>query len=218
MAQPEKSTLKRALRSQDDTVAESKKPRRSERPGELDPDEKNNIHQLPTPITHKESTATEGKDGTATPPSQRPNPFAHPRPDANSQIPGLSSPPSDTQAYSQFVYPPRGLSHEVKDEDGEGVWGYLLPLDSMAGETLVLRVRAACPAPTTSKSKKMVGTEKLHHKELKREEERYEETKIDGVAAGGYLFGRHPECGRYPLVILVFSHNQRANAINQTVR
>lgn len=30
-----------------------------------------------------------------------------------------------------------------------------------------------------------------------REEEAYERTKVKGVASGGYLIGRHPECGKY---------------------
>lgn len=200
-ARHEKSTLKRALRSQDDTESDIKKPRRSDRVQEPGVDGNGVMQQLPTPLTHKESVATESKDGTVTPPSQRPNIFAHPKLDPN-QILGLNSPPSDTQAYSQFFYPPQGLSHEVKDEDGEGVWGYLLPLDSMAGETLVLRQRAACPAPTTAKAKKMTGTEKVRPSEYKSEEENYEERKIDGVPAGGYLIGRHPECGMWKLSCL----------------
>src|SRR5947207_4350629 len=60
---------------------------------------------------------------------------------------GLSSPPPDTQAFSQYVYQTQNLSNEVKDEEEEGVWGYLLPLDNKFGKTLVLRKRDACRPP-----------------------------------------------------------------------
>lgn len=33
------------------------------------------------------------------------------------------------------------------------------------------------------------------HKNFEKEEEAYEETKLKGIASGGYLIGRHPECG-----------------------
>ena len=35
-------------------------------------------------------------------------------------------------------------------------------------------------------------------KDFKQEEEAYEDTKQNGVASGGYLIGRHPECGKFP--------------------
>jgi serine/threonine-protein kinase Chk2 len=33
-------------------------------------------------------------------------------------------------------------------------------------------------------------------KDFKKEEEAYEDTKLKGIASGGYLIGRHPECGK----------------------
>jgi serine/threonine-protein kinase Chk2 len=109
--------------------------------------------------------------------------------------PGFSSPPQETQAFSQFVYPTSALSDEVEDETKEGVWGYLLPLDPKYGKTLVLKKRNACPLPEKNssfgKSKKAGET-----KDFGREEEAYEETKLKGIASGGYLVGRHPECGK----------------------
>lgn len=33
-------------------------------------------------------------------------------------------------------------------------------------------------------------------KDFGAEEEAYEETMIKGIASGGYLIGRHPECGK----------------------
>lgn len=32
-------------------------------------------------------------------------------------------------------------------------------------------------------------------KDFAQEEEAFEQTKFKGIAAGGYLIGRHPECG-----------------------
>lgn len=113
---------------------------------------------------------------------------------------GLSSPPSDTQAFSQFVYPPKSLSHEVEDEELEGVWGYLVPVDSLFGETLVLKHRAPCPAPypkggfgkgTRDRAKGKTGVN------FNKQEAIYEKSKVtDGWPSGGYLIGRHIECGK----------------------
>lgn len=75
------------------------------------------------------------------------------------------------------------------------MWGYLLPLDQGAGkDPLVLRARAACPVPKNG-GMKASGNKKVSKKTWKQEEEKYEQTKIDGKAASGYLIGRHPECG-----------------------
>jgi len=142
--------------------------------------------QLPSPLTHKDTTATEEfEDGTITPPSQRPSQFAHPANIRSPLAPGLSSPPSDTQPFSQFVYPPQALSYEVQDEEGEGVWGYLVPLDSKSGDTLVLRKRSACPAPLGNNGK-ITGKERVDCRTYERQEEEYENRKAEGVTAGGY--------------------------------
>ena len=113
---------------------------------------------------------------------------------------GLSSPPSDTQALSQYYVPPKSLSYEVEDEEAEGVWGYLVPIDRVFGDTLVLRARAACPAPYPSKG---FGTgrarngQKKNPKNFVKEEIDYESNKRAlGFPSGGYLIGRHPECGK----------------------
>ena len=113
---------------------------------------------------------------------------------------GLSSPPTDTQAYSQFIFPAQTLSHDVEDEEAEGVWGYLVPLDRQFGDTLVLRSRTACPAPTPAETfgkgtaERAKGVGNKH--DFVKEEENYEETKRKlGFPGGGYLVGRHPECG-----------------------
>jgi len=106
---------------------------------------------------------------------------------------GFSSPPQETQAFSQFVYPTSALSNEVEDETKEGVWGYLLPLDPQYGKTLVLKRRNACPLP--DKNPNFGKSKKGQYKDFEQEEEAYEETKLQGIASGGYLVGRHPECG-----------------------
>lgn len=113
-------------------------------------------------------------------------------PASSSPISGLTSPPSDTQPFSQF---PEGLSYEVENEEEEGVWGYLVPLDHNSGDTLVLRRRAACPVPGTRVGRSD-GKSKVEKEEYKKQEELYEKEKsVAGIPAGGYLIGRHPECG-----------------------
>jgi serine/threonine-protein kinase Chk2 len=151
-------------------------------------------------VTHQDSlSSTEAfKEGTATPPEGRPSQIQH-RPADHNLAEGLSSPPQDlpTQAFSQFVYP-ANLSEEVKNEQEEGVWGYLHPLDPQYGKTLVLKKRNACPMPGAnelgkSSNKNKAGAGKATR--LTDEEEAYESTKFKGIASGGYLIGRHPECG-----------------------
>lgn len=160
---------------------------------------------LPSPLTHQESTATEDyKEATASPAEGRPSqvqvrsPIASPK--LNTQ--GLSSPPDDgTQVFSQFVYPPTAFPLGEGDEEAEGVWGYLVPVDSIFGDTLILKKRTACPAPYPEDSFGK-GSEKrakghCGSRNYVDEEKAYEKTKRDvGFPAGGYLVGRHPECGK----------------------
>ena len=179
-----------------------KKPRRSERISSQvhasTPLDRN--AQLPSPVTHQ-STATDpaSRRGTATPPEGRPSQINHRSPvSPSSQV--LSSPPQETQPLSQFVLPSQSLSREVLDEEAEGVWGYLVPLDVSAGDTLVLRKRTACPAPGPcdgfGKGKKR-GTKPAGQDRYAKEEDAYEDRKrMNGFPASGYLIGRHPECGK----------------------
>lgn len=150
-------------------------------------------------MTHLESTATEEYEGsTITPPERRSD---HVRPQTPISTPPaklLSSPPSDTQPFSQFTSLPQALSYDVEDEEAEGVWGYLLPLDNKFGDTLVLRKRTACAAPSPRSG--IGGGAAASWKEgsdLVQDEEQYEEThqRALGYPSGGYLIGRHPECG-----------------------
>lgn len=78
------------------------------------------------------------------------------------------------------MYPPRAFADDVKDEDAEGVWGYLLPLDENGNGPLVLRKRDGCDNDDgTAKSK---GKKPPKPKSAK--------------SPGGFLVGRHPECGK----------------------
>lgn len=191
---------------------ESKKPRRSQRiSSQIQPQDnpatplKDNKSHLPSPLTHRESTTTEDyKEATISPPEGRPSQIRHRTPISSPSQAGLSSPPSDTQALSQYYVPPKSLSYEVKDEEAEGVWGYLVPIDHAFGRTLVLRARAACPAPYPSNdfgkgdSRRGRSRSKKNTKNLVEEELDYEKNKRTmGFPAGGYLIGRHPECGKY---------------------
>jgi serine/threonine-protein kinase Chk2 len=152
---------------------------------------------LPSPVTNKESTGDASgcyKEGTQSPPPGRPSQAVR-----SPRAPGrLSSPPSDTQPFSQFRLPENRL-YAVDDEEGEEVWGYLVPMDSRGGDVMVLRRRAACPVPTTLVGKTS-GKDTVPEGEYKGQEENYEHEKQErGVPAGGYLIGRHRECGRLRL-------------------
>ena len=49
---------------------------------------------------------------------------------------------------------------------------------------------------TGTSNKKHSGVQKIGRKKLAKEEQGYERSKINGVPSGGYLIGRHPECGK----------------------
>ena len=151
----------------------------------------------------------EYREGTITPPEGRPSQNRPRTPVSSSPPPpGLSSPPADTQVLSQFIFPKQGLSYDVEDEEAEGVWGYLLPLDRKLGNTLVLRRRTACPAPTPGvdfgKGTTRRGCGLSTSLGYGEEEEQYEENKrTKGFPAGGYLLGRHPECGMFTITLFI---------------
>lgn len=156
-----------------------------------------NKSYLPSPLTNRNSTATETyKDGTVTPPEGRPSQIKHHTPFSSPQANSHSSPPADTQPLSQFVFPHRDDEDSDEDSD-EATWGFLLPLDERFGRKLTMKKRPACPAPAAPLE---VG--KLKRKargqstgSLAKDEEKYEATKKQaGHPSGGYLVGRHPEC------------------------
>lgn len=140
-----------------------------------------------------EESGTRFKEGTATPPDSRGKQAV-----TRSQETFISSPPQDTQAFSQQPLDPNEpYSKDVKDETKEGVWGYLFPLNTRyGGKCMVMKKRAACPAPETVDE---AVPKKKGRKALKQQEEDFEKTKIFGIPSGGYLIGRHPECGKYVL-------------------
>lgn len=84
----------------------------------------------------------------------------------------------------------------MEDEEGEGVWGYLLD-NFRGGDTLVLKHRRACPGPNIGQGK--TAARSVSKDRYLNEENEYEDTKVDGgkASSGGYLIGRHPECGRH---------------------
>lgn len=137
---------------------------------------------LPTPLTHDRSTAPDIRNEvTATPPDS-PSHARHQSPTNAEFSQGPSSPPGDTQALSQFVYPPRAFADEVEDEDAEGVWGYLVPLNDKVDGAFVLKERDGC-AGRDEASKEKSGKKRQPRKQG------------NSRAPGGYLIGRHPECG-----------------------
>ncbi|KAI0842908.1 Pkinase-domain-containing protein [Hypoxylon sp. FL0890] len=205
MAPREKSQLKRGRESPPSSKNDnelSKKPRRSGRLSQkavnaehLKTPVVHNKQKLPSPVTHQTDSDEGYKEPTAEPPDGRPSQVTHRTPEETfSQAQVLSSPPQDTQAFptSQFVDANAALSDEVEDEEKEGVWGYLFPLDTRyGGRCVVLRRRGACP-----KSDRSVGelTKNPPNATPLKQEESFEKSKIKGIPSGGYLIGRHPEC------------------------
>ncbi|KAM3158958.1 Calcium/calmodulin-dependent protein kinase type<br_1 [Botrytis cinerea] len=184
------------------TIEESesyKKPRRSERLSQPGHTPISNKQHLPSPVTHRDSFSSDNlRDVTATPPEGRPSQIQHRTPEPNERFhkdsQALSSPvrysQAKTQELSQSQRDATTLSSQVEDEEEEGVWGYLMPLNYKYGRRLVLRRRNACPLPDKDSD---LGNPRAG-KDLNKEEEAYEATKFKGIASGGYLIGRHPEC------------------------
>ncbi|KAJ5664755.1 DNA damage response protein kinase DUN1 [Penicillium macrosclerotiorum] len=179
----EKSSLKRGRVSADADSQDLKKPRRSQRISSQQHSLETPVDHdyLPTPLTHGNSTATDIRNEvTATPPDSPRQGRQH-TPSNPQFSQAYSSPPGDTQALSQFVYPPRAYTDEVDDEVEEGVWGYLVPLDDNVKGALVLKHRDGCSSRDES-SKDQLGKKSQVRK------------LANGRAPGGYLIGRHPEC------------------------
>jgi serine/threonine-protein kinase Chk2 len=88
------------------------------------------------------------------------------------------------------------LSDEVKNEEEEGVWGYLLPLDNKFGKTLVLRKRDTFPPPGKKGDFGRGSRKRGSGAGAGKKEEDHEKSERCSVASAGYLIGRHPECGR----------------------
>jgi len=149
--------------------------------------------QQPTPVTVAEDSIELRKEETATPPGGRPSQVSHRDAEERySQTNAYSSPPlQDTQAVStQQIEAQLALSEEVEDEVKEGVWGYLFPLDTRyGGRCLVMKKTRNCASPSEQKDHRK-GKSPMP-KDSKR-------------SSGGYLIGRHPECGMYFFSFLFF--------------
>jgi serine/threonine-protein kinase CHEK2 len=186
-----------------DAETESKKPRRSERlskDGDATKTPVSHQQHLPSPVTQAEEHKTKSRDSKDRTPVIKHELNRTPRKNEDthelSQA-GLSSPPQDTQPMSQYVDQHPALAEEVEDEVKEGVWGYLVPLDPKYGDKpVVLKRRSACPLPeTVDKATKEKQTNSDEKSAALKSEEAYERTKVKGIASGGYLIGRHNECG-----------------------
>lgn len=160
-----------------------------------------NRHHLPSPVTHltSESTTEFDKEATATPPQDRPSQAARRRGDDNNYSQGLafSSPPQDTQAFSQQDIDPNAPLVEGVDELKEGVWGYLLPLDTrFVRAPVVLKKKGQCPPPAASLDTTPTAGAKNSGKKGLRASAKDSGPKEGTPASGGYVIGRHPECGK----------------------
>ncbi|KAE8394777.1 serine/threonine protein kinase chk2 [Aspergillus alliaceus] len=209
--QNEKSSLKRSRVSTDHDSQDLKKPRRSQRTTAQDQSQATPVNQsyLPTPLTQQNSTATDIRKEVTTSPDNS-SQIRHHTPLNSDTLQTCSSPPGDTQALSQFVYPPRAFADEVEDETAEGVWGYLIPLDEKVRKPLVLRKRDSCGDHTDVKSKGKSG------KGPQRQDKSSGSKQAKSQPPGGYLIGRHPECDlvvNAPTVsnrhFLIFSENRK---------
>jgi len=215
--------------SPDDAVQESfKKPRRSDRISSQRVDDglKTPIstrQQLPSPVTHDTSDDADLrtiKEATATPPEGRPSQVTH-RDDNYSQAYAFSSPPQDTQAFSQNVDLNAPLSDEVEDEVKEGVWGYLFPMDTRhGGRCVVLKKRTSCNKADTVADALPAAAKRGGRrgpKALIQQEESFEQGKTNCTPSGGYLIGRHPECGRYtPVSVHGAQHTDAVQILSLT--
>ncbi|PYH81402.1 Pkinase-domain-containing protein [Aspergillus uvarum CBS 121591] len=208
--QNERSSLKRGRANKEHDSKHLKKARRSE---ELPPQPTDQLY-LPTPIVQQElSTRNDDKELAETANDKKS--VQQCSTPLSTGIPQPSpSPPHDTQALSQFVYPPRAFADEVEDEAAEGVWGYLLPLDDKVPAALVLRKRSGCESHGL-RSTGVTQGEKGHPKEPESKNKRE-----SLLAPGGYLVGRHRECDlvlKIPTVsnrhFLLFPENKKGDSI-----
>lgn len=170
--------------SVDANSSDLKKPRRSQRISSQHQPFDTPVEQdyLPTPLTNTRSTAPDIRhEVTATPP-ESPSHNRRQSPINAEPSQGVPSPPGDTQAFSQFLYPPRAFADEVENEDAEGVWGYLMPLDDKVDGAFVLKTRDGCSG----------RDESTQDKSGRKPSPRKQGTNR---APSGYLIGRHPECG-----------------------
>ncbi|PYH47290.1 serine/threonine protein kinase chk2 [Aspergillus saccharolyticus JOP 1030-1] len=209
--QNERSSLKRGRVSKEHDSKHQKKPRQSE--NEALPSQPLKQSHLPTPIVQQESTTISNDKELVTTENDRECIQQHTP--LSTGLPQASpSPPQDTQALSQFVYPPRAFADEVEDEAAEGVWGYLIPLDDKVQAAMVLRKRNGCDSHKPDSHGPKPGREG-HRKEPESLHKR-----ASSQAPRGYLIGRHRECDlvlNIPTVsnrhFLLFPENRKGGSI-----
>lgn len=161
-------------------------------------------------MTRDESTT---KDGTISPPVVTPS-LDHPLMSPNHNDGSPSQPPagSQTQPFSQMIYPPPPFAYEVDDEEAEAVWGYLVPIDGKSNRfgTLVLRERQTCAPKSQCSSNGKSSLSKSN--KSKASDKKGEKSKEGESPSKGYLIGRHPECGKYLIknmrYSLAYLHNR----------
>jgi serine/threonine-protein kinase CHEK2 len=143
-------------------------------------------------------------EGTVSPPDggqDIANPAVHT--ESPNHFDNAASPPPDTQQLSQFVIPPQGISHEVEDEVAEGVWGYLIPIgSSQHQDAVVLKKRAVCPATLPNATSRQTRSATRSQGTAPGNRRQNESSKQKGSPSGGYIIGRHPECGKSIMVDL----------------
>jgi serine/threonine-protein kinase CHEK2 len=153
---------------------------------------------LPSPYTH---TSSLSKDGTVTPPSSSANKNKHQLLSPASPEQSLSQfyGDSQTQPFSQVIYPPPTISYEVDDEETDDVWGYMVPVDSASDKygILVLKERQTCAKDDPN----LVGDSSVSKSKKQQENDKGNSgSKKESVHSRGYLVGRHPECGELQLL------------------
>ena len=176
---------------------DAKKPKRS---GANQADSTTSVFSEPSLASsaaiRNESMITQPDKGTLSPPH---NGRAVANTDAQPQfrIDNINSPPPDTQELSQFVNPIQSISHEVEDEEAEGVWGYLIPIGfSQHQEAVVLKKRDKCGVVLPTRRSRRKGTPVISQDNTIENESPQERPRPRGSPSSGYIIGRHPECGK----------------------
>jgi serine/threonine-protein kinase CHEK2 len=165
---------------------------------------------LPSPMTRTESTTdfknvstNEAVQGSAATPDSSVTPsYSHMSPtyhDNSSSSQAAAG--SQTQPFSQVIFPPPPIAYEVEDEEAEGVWGYLIPVDGKSSSygTLVMKDRETCMTAQGDRVKESSVVDPDKYKNQENDLEKKKETKSP---SRGYLIGRHPECGEFHMPII----------------
>ncbi|KAF2665869.1 serine/threonine-protein kinase chk2 [Microthyrium microscopicum] len=153
---------------------------------------------LPSPMTNLNSDTNSNtnsalKDGTISPPSPSGRQLATPSVEhqiSQHAVPSQSGLDSQTQPFSQVIFPRLEYNYEVEDEEKEGVWGYLVPIDTNANKYghLVLKDRSSCTPSRTERAEEESSVASDRYTKQEQEIEEHQNP------SRGYIIGRHPEC------------------------